>query len=102
MVSSEVYTTSLQLKCFPTTLSKAFDRTPYPGGAPANVAAALGKLGAKVGFITAFGNDELAEKMQQLLSGIWPRLLAWHVHSAYGHTASAELCLLTLQTEVWT
>jgi fructokinase len=41
--------------------------TPYPGGAPANVAAALGKLGAKVGFITAFGNDDLAKQMQQLL-----------------------------------
>ena len=44
-------------------------RTPYPGGAPANVAAALGKLGAKVGFITAFGNDDLAKQMQQLLEG---------------------------------
>jgi len=41
--------------------------TPYPGGAPANVAAALGKLGAKVGFISAFGNDDLAKQMQKLL-----------------------------------
>ena len=45
-------------------------RTPYPGGAPANVAAALGKLGTKVGFITAFGNDELAEKMKKLLESM--------------------------------
>lgn len=44
-------------------------RTPYPGGAPANVAAALGKLGAKVGFISAFGNDDLAKQMQKLLEG---------------------------------
>lgn len=44
-------------------------RTPYPGGAPANVAAALGKLGASVGFITAFGNDELAKRMKSLLQG---------------------------------
>ena len=43
--------------------------TPYPGGAPANVAAALGKLGAKVGFISAFGNDDLAKQMQTLLKG---------------------------------
>lgn len=41
--------------------------TPYPGGAPANVAAALGKLGTKVGFITAFGNDQLAKDMRKLL-----------------------------------
>ena len=44
-------------------------RTPYPGGAPANVAAALGKLGAKVALITAFGNDQLAKDMRSLLEG---------------------------------
>ena len=33
------------------------------------MAAALGKLGAKVGFITAFGNDQLAKDMRKLLEG---------------------------------
>lgn len=46
-----------------------FCRTPYPGGAPANVAAALGKLGVKVAFISALGQDDLAVQMLDLLSG---------------------------------
>ncbi|KAL3152280.1 hypothetical protein ABBQ32_001354 [Trebouxia sp. C0010 RCD-2024] len=41
---------------------------PYPGGAPANVAAALGRLGVKVSFISAVGQDELGENMLELLS----------------------------------
>ena len=44
-------------------------RTPYPGGAPANVAAALGRLGVKVGFISALGDDDLAHQMLDLLKG---------------------------------
>lgn len=40
---------------------------PYPGGAPANVAAALGRLGVKVSFVSAVGQDVLGEQMLDLL-----------------------------------
>ncbi|KAK9816807.1 hypothetical protein WJX72_005293 [[Myrmecia] bisecta] len=43
--------------------------TPYPGGAPANVAAALGKLGVKVVFVSAMGLDDLGDQMLILLEG---------------------------------
>ncbi|KAK9909596.1 hypothetical protein WJX75_004721 [Coccomyxa subellipsoidea] len=42
--------------------------TPYPGGAPANVAAALAKLNVKVAFISALGKDDLAKQMMDLLA----------------------------------
>ncbi|CAL8467862.1 g7400 [Coccomyxa elongata] len=42
--------------------------TPYPGGAPANVAAALAKLSVKVAFISALGKDDLAVQMMDLLA----------------------------------
>ncbi|KAK9853929.1 hypothetical protein WJX84_001400 [Apatococcus fuscideae] len=42
--------------------------TPYPGGAPANVAAAMGKLGVPISFISALGQDDLAEQMLKLLA----------------------------------
>ncbi len=45
-------------------------RTPYPGGAPANVAAALAKLNVKVAFISALGKDDLAVQMMDLLAGV--------------------------------
>lgn len=45
----------------------AMCRTPYPGGAPANVAAALGKLGLDVAFVSAIGKDDLAQQMLDLL-----------------------------------
>jgi len=44
-------------------------RTPFPGGAPANVAAALGKLGVRVAFLSALGRDELGDQMVGLLEG---------------------------------
>ncbi len=47
-------------------------RTPYPGGAPANVAAALGRLGVQVAFVSALGEDDLAQQMLSLLKGIHP------------------------------
>ncbi len=53
----------------PAKCSLSICRTPYPGGAPANVAAALAKLGVKVGFISALGQDDLAVQMLDLLSG---------------------------------
>lgn len=43
-------------------------RTPYPGGAPANVACALAKLGTKVVFIGNLGQDDLGDQMSQLLT----------------------------------
>ncbi|KAK9835149.1 hypothetical protein WJX81_001140 [Elliptochloris bilobata] len=42
---------------------------PFPGGAPANVAAALAKLGVRVAFVSALGRDELGDQMVDLLSG---------------------------------
>ena len=41
--------------------------TPYPGGAPANVACALVKLGTPAGFIGAVGEDESGNTLVNLL-----------------------------------
>jgi fructokinase len=41
--------------------------TPYPGGAPANVACALVKLGTTSGFVGCVGEDESGEALVQLL-----------------------------------
>ncbi|CAM9578875.1 unnamed protein product, partial [Discosporangium mesarthrocarpum] len=42
---------------------------PYPGGAPANVACALSKLGVKVGFVGAVGEDNDGEELARLMEG---------------------------------
>jgi len=42
--------------------------TPYPGGAPANVACALAKLGSHVYFIGNLGQDDLGDEMAELLT----------------------------------
>lgn len=44
--------------------------TPYPGGAPANVACALQKLGTSAGFVGCVGNDEPGDKLVALLKDI--------------------------------
>ncbi|ALF54362.1 fructokinase [Nostoc piscinale CENA21] len=44
--------------------------TPYPGGAPANVACALVKLGTSAGFVGAVGEDEPGNELVQLLQEI--------------------------------
>jgi fructokinase len=44
--------------------------TPYPGGAIANVACALAKLGTKAGFIGAVGADELGNSLVELLAEV--------------------------------
>ncbi len=44
--------------------------TPYPGGAPANVASALVKLGTPAGFIGAVGEDEPGNALVELLQQI--------------------------------
>ncbi len=42
---------------------------PSPGGAPANVAVALGKLGADVAFIGKVGSDEFGFWLREVMSG---------------------------------
>ncbi|MDF5711449.1 MAG: carbohydrate kinase [Nostoc sp. S4] len=44
--------------------------TPYPGGAPANVACALVKLGTPTGFIGAVGKDESGNALVKLLQDV--------------------------------
>lgn len=44
--------------------------TPYPGGAPANVACALVKLGTASGFVGCVGQDEPGNTLVQLLQDI--------------------------------
>ncbi len=44
--------------------------TPYPGGAPANVACALVKLGTSSGFIGAVGEDEPGNTLVSLLQAV--------------------------------
>jgi fructokinase len=44
--------------------------TPYPGGAPANVACALVKLGTPAGFIGAVGEDEVGNQLVHLLEAV--------------------------------
>lgn len=44
--------------------------TPYPGGAPANVACALVKLGTSAGFVGCVGVDEAGASLVQLLQDI--------------------------------
>ncbi|WP_088243220.1 carbohydrate kinase family protein [Calothrix rhizosoleniae] len=44
--------------------------TPYPGGAPANVACALVKLGTSAGFIGALGIDEPGNSLIQVLQDV--------------------------------
>jgi fructokinase len=41
--------------------------TPYPGGAPANVACALAKLGTSSGFVGCVGEDDLGNSLVKLL-----------------------------------
>jgi fructokinase len=44
--------------------------TPYPGGAPANVACGLTKLGTPTGFIGCVGQDDLGTTLVELLQSI--------------------------------
>ena len=52
------------------TLEEVKSWTPYPGGAPANVACALVKLGTPAGFIGAVGEDEPGNELVKLLEEI--------------------------------
>ena len=44
--------------------------TPYPGGAPANVACGLVKLGTPAGFIGCVGQDKAGDELVQLLATV--------------------------------
>lgn len=44
--------------------------TPYPGGAPCNVATCLTKLGIPTAFVSAIGNDDRGEEIMALLKDI--------------------------------
>ena len=44
--------------------------TPYPGGAPANVACALVKLGTAAGFIGCVGQDRSGDTLVELLEAV--------------------------------
>eukprot|EP00752_Nemacystus_decipiens_P001565 g1528.t1 len=52
--------------------------TAYPGGAPANVACALAKLGTRASFVGAVGQDEEGDELLQVLqaSGVGTELAA--------------------------
>jgi fructokinase len=56
--------------------------TPYPGGAPANVACALSKLGTPSGFIGCVGQDETGGALVQLLQAVGVDTTAVQRHSA--------------------
>jgi fructokinase len=55
--------------------------TPYPGGAPANVACALVKLGTSAGFIGAVGEDEPGNTLVQLLQEVGVDITGVQRHS---------------------
>ncbi len=51
-------------------MSEVTSWTPYPGGAPANVACALTKLGTPSAFVGCVGKDTRGEELVQLLQSI--------------------------------
>ncbi|GAX37827.1 carbohydrate kinase family protein [Nodularia sp. NIES-3585] len=63
------------------TLEEVKSWTPYPGGAPANVACALVKLGTPAGFIGAVGEDEPGNKLVKLLEEIGVDITGVQRHS---------------------
>lgn len=56
--------------------------TPYPGGAPANVACALVKLGIPAGFVGCVGEDEAGNALVQLLNDVGVDTTAVQRHSS--------------------
>lgn len=80
--------------------------TPYPGGAPANVATALTKLGVKTAFVSALGNDEMGDNLIKLLEGglgvrqsgmLWLRALVGGGVYVWG----AKVVVLHISTGQW-
>lgn len=62
-------------------LEKVQSWTPYPGGAPANVACALVKLGTSAGFIGCVGVDEAGNTLVQLLQDVGVDITGVQRHS---------------------
>lgn len=62
-------------------LSQVESWTPYPGGAPANVACALVKLDTNAGFIGCVGMDQPGDKLIQLLLEVGVDLTGVQRHS---------------------
>ncbi len=54
--------------------------TRYPGGAPANVASALVKLGTPAGFIGCVGTDELGQKLVDILQMLGVNMIGIQHH----------------------
>jgi fructokinase len=54
--------------------------TPYPGGAPANVACALTKLGTPSGFVGCIGQDKLGTALVQVLQNAGVNLTGIQLH----------------------
>jgi fructokinase len=52
------------------TLERVIDWTPYPGGAPTNVACGLVKLGTPTALISCLGQDDVGTEFTQLLTEI--------------------------------
>lgn len=61
----------------PATPRTRLHRTPYPGGAPANVATGVARLGAGSLFLSAIGDDDLGDQFVALLKGEQGWVAAW-------------------------
>lgn len=64
------------------TVEQVASWTAYPGGAPANVACALAKLGTPTGFIGCVGEDEPGEQLVDLLETVGVNGVGIQRHSA--------------------
>lgn len=64
--------------------------TNYPGGAPANVACALTKLGTTAGFVGAVGQDALGQSLAQVLQATGVDIQGIQLH----HTAPTRTVLV--------
>ena len=60
-------------------------RTPYPGGAPANVVTGVARLGAGALFISAIGKDELGDDFVALLQSEMDLFSLQFGHGGCGH-----------------
>jgi len=70
--------------CFGEILIDHIDGKSYPGGAPANVAVALAKLGTSAGFIGCVGQDQIGQELLSTLNqaGVDTRAVQIHPQAA--------------------
>ena len=66
--------------------------TPYPGGAPANVACALVKLGTSAGFMGAVGEDEPGNKLVKLLQDVGVDFCDSQIVTFFRHMCVTSYC----------